>query len=154
LLYPSKIKAFLLFSLLIHVAFAAFFGTVNLSFPPPDMKNLSLSILTRGAAQSEVVQSTAVWPMPVRTAPRFSAEEVLGGFDADIGDWTRFGVPDPGFFAVTGTLVPHMNVAELAGELYAGPPEELYSPLPAESKAMPIAGFAVGLAISEIFEND
>jgi len=154
LLVPSRIKVFALCSLLIHVAFAAFFGTVNLSFPPPEVKDLSLSILTRGAAQSEVVQSTAVWPMPVRTDPGFSAEEVVEGFDANMGSWTRFGVPDPGFFAVKGTLVPHMNVAELAGELYAGPPEELYSPLPAESKSMPIAGFAVGPAILEIFEND
>ena len=154
LLHSGKIKIFALFSILIHVAFALFFAEVTLSFSPPTVRELSLTLVTRGGGQGEIIPSEAAWPMPLRVEPPFSAKEVLKKFDAEIEEWTQFGLPDSSFFSPDETLIPRAEIAELAGRTYIAAPEDLFSQLPAESKATPIADFALGLALPEIFENN
>jgi hypothetical protein len=154
LLYPGKVTIFALFSIVMHLAFALLFAEVTPSFSLPPVKELSLTLRTRGGGEGEIVQSKAAWPMPARAEPAFSAEGVLKSFDAEIEKWTQFGLPGPPFFSPKETFVPRIDVAELAGRAYAGPPEGAFSRPPPESKVMPIADFALGPGFPEIFGSD
>ncbi len=137
-----------------HVAFALLFAQVIPSFSLPPVKELSLTLRTRGGGEGEIVQSKAAWPTPPRAEPAFSAEGVLKSFDADIEKWTQFGSPDIPSFSPKDTLVPRIDVAGLASKAYAGPPEGAFSRPPAESKVMPIADFALGPGFPEVFGSD
>lgn len=154
MLYPGKVTIFAFFSILMHLAFALLFAKVTLSFSLPPVKELSLTLRTRGGGEGAIVQSKAAWPTPPRAEPAFSAEEVLGSLDAETEEWTQFGLPGPAFFSPKETLAPQIEVAELAAKAYAGPPEGAFSRPPAESKAMPIADFALGSGFPEIFGSD
>jgi len=154
LLHSDKIKIFLLFSVLIHVGFALLFTEVTLSFSPPIVRDLSLTLLTREGGQGEIIPSEAAWPTPPRSKPSFSAGEILATFETDIEDWTQFGLPDSSFFSPNNTLIPHVEIVELAAEARIDPPAGLFSHLPAETKATPIADFALGPAGPEIFGSD
>ena len=154
MLHPAKIKVFILFSILMHAAFALLFATVTLSFPPPPVKKLSLTIMTRGGGQGEIIQSEAAWPMPRRIEPEFSSEEGLRSFDIEIGEWMGFEQPNISSFSPKGSLIPKIEIAELAAKAQAGPPEELFARMPAESKARPLPDFALGPPIVEALEAD
>jgi hypothetical protein len=152
-LYSGTIKIFVLFSIVIHVSFALLFAQVTLSFSPPTVRELSLTLVTRGGVQGEIIPSEAAWPMPPRAEPPLSVNEVLTSLDAEIEEWAQFGLPDSSFFSPDKTLIPHLEIADLAGRAHIGTSEGLFSQLPAESKATPIADFALGPAVPEMFED-
>jgi hypothetical protein len=148
LLDSGKIKVFAVISILLHVAFVLLFGKVTFSSSPPD-KTIPLFFVTREASKAEIMQSTAAWPMPRRHEPPFPTEEALKRLDSDIMQWTQFGLPDSSHFSPKDTLIPQMKIAELAEKAYEGAPAEAFAQLPAESKPMPIADFALGPAFPE-----
>jgi hypothetical protein len=154
LLHPTKLKFFVLISIFMHVGFAILFAKVSLSFVPPQVKKLSLVIMTRGEGRGDIVQDEAAWPMPKRMEPDFSAENELKSLEAEIKKWTRAGMPDLSFFSPKESIFPKMEITELAAEAHIKPPEELFSHLAAESKPRPLADFALRPAVPEISEND
>jgi len=153
-LSPAKIKVFVFLSVLMHAAFAVLFAEVTLSFPPPSVKQLSLSIMTRGGGRGEIIQSEAGWPMPKRLVPVFSAEKTLGSLGGEIPDWMEYRAPDPSNFVSRDALAPEINVIDLAAKAYEGAPKELFSHMPAEAKARPITDFALRPVAPKIFETD
>ena len=147
-------KVFALLSALIHIGFALLFANLTLSFPPPPVKELSLTIMTRGGGQGEVIQSEAGWPTPKRFEPDFSAEKALQSLDDDIPKWIEYGTVDSSLFVPDDALTPNIDIAQLAAKADEAAPEEIFSHLPAESKTRPIPDFAVGPAMPEIFGSD
>lgn len=154
MLYSGTIRIFVLFSIVIHVAFALLFAEVTLSFSPPIVRDLSLTLVTRGGVQGEIIPSEAAWPMPARAEPRLPVENVLRGLETEIEEWAQFGLPDSSFFSPDETLIPDPEIADLAGRASIGARADLFSQLPAESKAMPVADFALGPAAPDIFEDE
>lgn len=140
--------------MLIHVVFAVLFAEVTLSFPPPVVKGMSLTILTREGGSAEIVRSEAAWPMPKRVEPEFSAGKALKGLDAGVEVWGRPVMSDSFFFVSPETMVSHKGVVELTDEAYSRPPDELFSRPHAESKAMPVTDFALGPTLPDILEGD
>jgi hypothetical protein len=77
---PAKLKIFALMSFVMHAAFVVLFARITLSFAPPEVKDLSLRIMTRAGAGGEIIQSEAAWPMPRRVEPGFSPAAALKNF--------------------------------------------------------------------------
>jgi len=153
-LHPAKLRLFVLLSVLMHIAFAVLFARVSLSFPPPQTQKMSLTILIQGKGHADIVQTEAVWPMPDRIDPTFSADNVLKEFDSDIKNWAEIGMPDLSLFSPKDGVVPRMQTAHLATEAYRGSTEELITDIPAASKPVPIIDFAFPPATSKMFEYD
>ena len=154
MLHPAKLRLFVLLSVLMHIAFAVLFAKVSLSFPPPQSQELSLTILIQGKGRGDIIQSEAVWPMPKRIEPGFSAQNTLKSFDKEIENWTQLGMPDLSVFSPKDAIVPRMKTAELAAEALSGSSEELISHMPAASKPVPIIDFALPPALPKMFEHD
>jgi hypothetical protein len=153
-LQPAKVKIFAFMSVLIHVAFVILFAEVILSFQPPPVRKLALTIITRGGAKGEIVQTEAAWPMPGRIEPDFSPEKALDSFGAEIAEWIDFGAPDPSLFEPKETLMPAVDLQKLAAKAYAPPPEELFSHPAPELKTMPPTDFALGPSVPELLGTD
>ena len=120
MLNSGKIKVFVVISVVMHVCFALFFTKVTFrSATPPDRK-LSLLLVAREARKTEIVQSTAAWPLPRRLQPAFPTEQTLKSLDPDIMQWTQFGLPDAPSFSPKETIIPQIQVAELAEKAYEG----------------------------------
>lgn len=154
MLRSGKIAVFVLFSLVLHAGFALLFSEVRLSFTPPTVKELSLAIMARGGEQGEIIQSEAAWPTPSRLEPEFSAERMVKALESDTTRWTRFGVPAVSHFTPRETLAPEIDLGELAQKAHPGSHEQEFSQLAPERKTMPVADFALGPALPEIFEAD
>jgi hypothetical protein len=153
-LHPAKLKLFVLLSVLMHIAFALLFAEVSLSFPPPQIQDMSLTILIQGKGRGDIVQVEAAWPMPERIEPEFSAQDTLKGFDKDIRNWTQLGMPDLSVFSPKDAIVPRMKTADFAAEALSGSSKDLITHIPAASKPVPIIDFALPPALPKIFEND
>jgi hypothetical protein len=154
MLRPAKIKIFALMSILMHMAFALLFAKTTLSFPPPPMKTLSLAIIIREGAKSEIIQSEAAWPTPERAEPEFSVDISAADFEAEAVEWIYFQPPDPSLFEPLETLTPAVDFQQLAAKAYEPPPEEMFSHQPPEMKTMPATLFALGPAAPEILGTD
>jgi len=154
LLHSDKIKAFILISIVMHGAFVVLFGKVNLSSVPPPDKSLSLIFMSRETAETEIVQREPVWPMPARLEPAFIADPIWEKLDADVAALADVAFPESSLLAPKDTLIPRLDIAQLAGTAYPGAPPELLSELPPESKFMPTPEFALGPAFPGLFESD
>lgn len=154
MLNPAKVKIFAFMSVFIHVAFAALFAEVILSFQPPQLKKLSLTIIIREGAKGEITQSEAAWPMPRRIDPDFSPEAALKDFGSEAAEWIDFKAPDPSLFEPKETLIPIIDLKKLAAKAYEPPPKELFSHPAPELKAMPATDFVLGPTAPEIFGAD
>lgn len=141
-------------SALIHVVFAVLFAEITLSFPPPPIKKLALTIMIREGAKGEIIQSEAAWPTPQRHAePGFSPDATLESFGPEASGWIDFETPDPSLFEPEKPLAASVDIGRLAARAY-DPPAELFSrPAPA-LKTMPLTDFALGPAAPEIFGTD
>jgi hypothetical protein len=153
-LHPADVKIFGVMSVLIHVAFAVLFAEITLSFPPPPVRKLALTIMIREGAKGEIIQSEAAWPTPERqAAPGFSPDETLESFGSEATGWIDFETPDASLFDPKKPLADSVDIGRLAAKAYA-PPAELFSPPPPELKTMPLTDFALGPAAPEIFGTE
>ncbi len=149
MLDSGKIKAFIIISLVMHLFFALIFNNVTARPTTPPDRKLSLFLVTRQASKSEIVQTTAAWPMPRRLEPDLPIAQTLKKLDSDAMQWAQVGLPDTAYFSPKDTLIPQIQIAELAEKAYERDSTEALSRLPAESKSMPIADFALGPAFPE-----
>jgi hypothetical protein len=153
-LHPADVRIFGVMSVLIHVAFAVLFAEVTLSFPPPPVRKLALTIMIREGARGEIIQSEAAWPTPERhDAPGFSPDKILDNFGHETAEWIDFETPDPSLFDPKEPLADSIDIGRLAARAY-DPPAELFSPPPPELKTMPLTDFALGPAAPEIFGTE
>ncbi len=153
MLYSGKIRVFVLISLCVHAAFALLFREVTLG-SVPQARDLSIVLVSRGPGKIETLHSAPAWPMPVRFEPSLPVDEMLDRLDADVLQWAQVGNPDASLFAPGETLTSGFDIAQAAGKAYEGPPQDLFSPLPAESKFMPTTDFALNLSAPGIFRGD
>lgn len=154
MLHPAKVKIFALMSVAMHVAFAVLFAEITLSFTPPVVKKLSLTIMTRESARGEIIQSEAAWPMPARSEPDFSPDATMQEFGSEATQWIDFRKPDPSLFEQDETLIPVIDLKNLAAKAYEPPPNELYAHPSPELKTMPVTDLALGPAVPEIFGHE
>jgi hypothetical protein len=133
--------------------FVLLFSRVSLSFAPPQVKRLSLSLITSGASQSDIIQTEAVWSVPENYEPEFPVAKALAALESQIDDSMRLGQLQVSAFLQPETLMPSIDIRKTAEKLRPQPPNDFFSPLPAESKAMPTAEFALGADFPEIIEK-
>jgi hypothetical protein len=153
-LRTGKPALFILFSVIIHVSFALFFSQVTLSFTPPAEKQLTLTLLAAGAGKGDIIQKEAVWTAPQRVDPDFPVEEIYSRLQREIPYWLSLDQPDEALFAPRESLVPFPEIPQIAEKVRPHPPEDLLAPLPAESKPVPTAEFALGSDIRELLNED
>lgn len=141
-------------SILVHVVFAILFANVTLSFHLPPTKRLSLAIMIREGAKGEIIQSEAAWPTPTRIEPELPPATIPNDAEALAREWIHFQPPDAALFEPIETLTPDVDFQQLAAKAYEMPPEKVFANQPPETKAMPVADFALGPATPGIFETD
>lgn len=154
MLHPAKVGIFALMSVLIHVAFVVLFAEITLSFQPPMVRPLALTIMVREGAKGEIIQSEAAWPTPVRAEPDFSHDAALEDFGLEAAEWIDFATPDPSLFEPKKPLAAAVDIRKLAARAYEPPKPEIYLHLPPELKTMPATNFAIGPAAPEIFGTE
>ncbi len=149
MLDSGKIKVFVVLSVVMHVFFALMFNGVTVKPTVLPDKKLSLLLVAREASKTGIVQSTGAWPLPRRLQPALPAGQTLESLNPDIMRWAQVGLPDASYFSPKETIVPQIQIADLAEKAHEGTPTEVFAQLPAESKSMPIADFALGPAFPE-----
>jgi hypothetical protein len=151
-LQPARLRIFIVMAVIMHITLAILFSRVGLSFPPPQTQELSLVMIIQGKGGGELIRSEPVWPMPKRIERQFPAERAVGSLEADIKARARLDMPDVSRLLPGSFTPPPLRTSELAANAGPSPPEELFSHLPAESKATPPVDFALPPAIPKTFE--
>jgi hypothetical protein len=154
MLNSGKPVIFAFFSVLIHVFFALLFSKITLSFNPPAVKNVSLSLMTTGTGQSDIIQKEAVWSSPKRLEPAFPLTEVLAELESAVPQWMSLERPEALLFAPQESLLPQVDINHAAEKLRPRSPIDFFASPPAESKPMPTAEFALGSDFPDLFGKD
>jgi hypothetical protein len=153
-LRTGKPTLFVFFSIIIHVSFALLFSQVTLSFNPPTAKQLTLTLVSGGGGKGDIIQKEAVWTAPQRVEPDFPVGEIYSRLEGEIPYRLSLDQPAEILLAPREALIPSPKVSQVAEEVRPRPPKDLLAPLPAESKAVPTAEFALGSDIPELLNED
>jgi hypothetical protein len=154
MLNSGKPIIFALFSVFIHALFALLFSRITLSFNPPEVRNVSLMLMTSGTGQSDIIQKEAVWSAPARLEPAFPVTEVLSDLESTIPQWMSLDRPEALVFAPRESLLPQVDINHAAEQLRPRCPIDIFAAPPAESKPMPTAEFALGSDFPDLFGKD